>query len=316
MKINKYVYIVGFLLIAVFITVLYLFLTKKECKSDSDCFNNLTCNKDGKCVTPCTLDCINKPSCGDDGCGGKCPCSNGDKCPGSKSECPQDSSCTSTVNCDKDQICVNGICVKNPDYCSKNKDCDDNQLCSDNHKCIYDDKAQWYCIKNEQTLNECKQYRDKPENSSGPYTANDCDNKCKNECSCDKGTTCLNNDCVPCSDNKITITNAVNMSQWHFKSDMFDDEDVLPCTYHNDDGSGNISFKHEPYDGHSTDRKDNWWDVININDNTFDLKLYLVDAVFQNFKITTNNTFRSNELLLGGKITTGDYMELYPPRCE
>ena len=148
--------------------------------------------------------------------------------------------------------------------------------------------------------------------SGGPYTNNNCDNKCKNECSCDKGTTCLNNVCVPCSDNKITITNAVNMSQWYYKSNIISNDDVLPCTYHND-GSGNISFKHEPY-GTSTDRDENWWDVININDNTFDLNVYFFDAVFKNFKITTNNTFRSDELLINGKITDS-YLELYPSGC-
>ena len=306
MKINKYVYIVGFLLIAVFITVLYLFLTKKECKSDSDCFNNLTCNKDGKCVTPCTLDCINKPSCGDDGCGGKCPCSNGDKCPGSKSECPQDKTCTSTVlNCDKDQICVNGICVKNPDYCSKNKDCDDNQLCSDNHKCIYDDKAQWYCIKNEQTLKECKQYRDKPENSSGPYDYNNCDNECQNECSCNKGTTCLNNDCVPCSDNKITITNATNLLSWAWS----DGTDTSSLIYYND-GSGDIYFK---YTGFT-------WNVININGNTFDLDWNetIPSGVWKNFTLTKNNTFRSEDFYFEGAKSPigGKFIELYPPGCK
>lgn len=114
-----------------------------SCTSAADCADNEQCDPSGQCVPlVCADGSPNYPDCGCDNCppGQLCNSDSGQCIPPERDTLDlEDQSCTSTADCEDNQVCQDGTCVPDDEdqSCTSTADCNEGQICQ-NGTCVPD----------------------------------------------------------------------------------------------------------------------------------------------------------------------------------
>jgi hypothetical protein len=111
---------------------------------------------------------------------------------------------------------------------------------------------------------------------------------CSGDCNCFPKTLCLNQDkkCTACEDMNISLNNIPDKSNWlyAYSPNNWDKNTILKFSL--GQGKGNSSFSF------NTGSRDQRWDIVENNNDTFDLKAG--NYIFKNFK--ANNYILESDL--------------------
>ena len=228
------------------------------CTNNSDCDNNQVCISICKDTIHTDGDCTKNSDCGDNQ-----TCVSGTcKDKPHKGGYHVEGDCTKNSDCKDYQTCVNGIC-KNPER----KDPDNGPL---RHGRGH------YCVHNTDTdLLECNRFEERPSNAIyGPWDSSaGCNDQCTNDCKHSPcilpNKVCISNKCIPCSENKLTLQNASNNSEWYVSYRNDGRYIPTPLIYSTGNDENDTFFTWFLNANKGPQR----WDIITNSDGTFDISV-------------------------------------------